>query len=78
MRRNLDTLGKELNQNVLKDLAVYVFFTWEETLEDWQETTLAGIMDQCLSVASDYYLEEAFSDKDIVKTNKLIIKLRTS
>jgi len=77
MRRSLDTFGKDLNQETLKVLCQHVFFTWQEILKDWQGTTLAGIMDQCLFVANDYYLEEAFSDEDIIITNKLIIKVRT-
>lgn len=77
MRQSLDTLGKNLNQDSLRELAEYVFITSEAVIEDWQDYTLAKIIEEALFTTNDFYMDDAFDSEAVIEVNKLIVQLRT-
>jgi len=77
--RRLDTLGRNLDQKVLIELAKEVFPDgYKETLNAWKRYTLSGIVSELLFSTNDYYMEEAFDIEQVMKINDLIVKLRTT
>lgn len=81
----LKTLGKELDQITLSEIAVLL---GEDILvecgdkekgwmvEEWQTQTLKDILCDVLFHANDLYMDEIFQDKDIIKINQLVVTLR--
>lgn len=77
MTKNLKTLGKDLNQGVLTELAEEVFICSEEVLEDWENSTLEKIICEALYSTNDFYMDDAFDTEKLITINDLVVRLRT-
>lgn len=75
------TLGKDLNQDLLKSIIETTFGIDEEDfvkelMTKWQSMTLEQIIENVLGCANDLYMDDILDPDELIQINDLLIELR--